>query len=218
MQHNNINCTHYFATLQTVFTFLIWKKFPHGNLACGEFLPMTICHVEISPHDRFSLHGHRDKYQVYWNLFWKSKLQYHSFPSLQRLLWWVVSCRRSAEEQSESSQSTCIVISCHWGIGHWGLRHWDIGPLCHWGIGALGIGPLGHWRFGKSGSGRQGEKKVWWSSSGPSDILGNASGQQRTRCFRFRKVGQHFLAGYLNNFRSQRHGYLNFLIIMITQR
>ena len=166
---------------------------------------MTICHVEISPHDRFSLHGHRDKYQVYWNLFWKSKLQYHSFPSLQRWLWWVVSCRYSAEEQSESSQSTCIVISCHWGIGHWGLRHWAIGAL-------------GHWGFGKSGSGRQGERKVWWSSCGPSDILGNASGQQRTRCFRFRKVGQHFLAGYLINFRYQRYVYLNFLIIIITQR
>ena len=59
MQQNTINCTHYFSTFQILFTFLMWRFFPHDNLSCGEFLHLTICYMDNFLHMTiFFLHGH----------------------------------------------------------------------------------------------------------------------------------------------------------------
>ena len=72
MQQNTINCTHYFSTFQIFLTFIIceelfstwqsvlWRISPPDNLSCGQ----------ISPHDRFFLHGHRPwcPWQI-WGMF-----------------------------------------------------------------------------------------------------------------------------------------------------
>ena len=70
MQQNTINCTHYFSTFQIFLTFIICGEFfPHDNLSCGEFLHLTICHVDKFLHmtKNFSTgtaRGARDKYEV----------------------------------------------------------------------------------------------------------------------------------------------------------
>ena len=47
MQQNTIHCTHYFSTFQIFVAFFICGAFfPHDNLSCGEFLDLTICHVD----------------------------------------------------------------------------------------------------------------------------------------------------------------------------
>ena len=59
MRQNIINWTHYFSTLQIVFTFLMWRIFPHDNLLCGVFVHMTDF-VSTG-----TTRGTRDKYEVW---------------------------------------------------------------------------------------------------------------------------------------------------------
>ena len=77
MQQNTINCTHYLSTFQIFLTFIICgESFPHDNLSCGEFLHLTVCHVDKFLHmkDFFSMgtaRCARDKYEV-WSCKGKS--------------------------------------------------------------------------------------------------------------------------------------------------